>query len=185
VVYDGVADWGYIMKLDDFLANHVMTSPQQRWFLHFTDQSNLDSIKKHGILSASEIRRLNIKARFGGNKWSIDRDIASGMDAYVHLCFKSDHPMEKGAVEGGTIEKLVRVKIDPEIIKLPGVLITDDVSNKIGVNAAPAVDMLDHLDLDVLYKRMQWKGEVLKRLKLAEKCEILVPKQVPPRFILE
>lgn len=80
------------------------------------------------------------------------------MDAYVHLGFKTGHPMEKRCVDEGTIQKLAYLRIDPAIIKEAGVLITDDVSNKSGVNYASAAKMLDKIDLEVLYRRMRWEA---------------------------
>ncbi len=76
------------MDLDDFLAQHVSTSPQQRHYLHFTDEANLASIRKHGLLSMRQLKQRGIEIPApGGNQWSQDADAASGMDAYVHLCF--------------------------------------------------------------------------------------------------
>src|SRR5216684_1267056 len=86
-VNGGIYTEGCVMDLDSFLSKNVKSSTQQRSFVHFTDRSNLVSLKKHGLLSARELRRRGIAARFGGNQWSIDRDLATGMDAYVHLCF--------------------------------------------------------------------------------------------------
>lgn len=172
------------MEFDKFLGL-VKASPQQNWFVHFTDRSNVDSIKEHGLFSTRELRRRKMAARFGGNQLSLDLDLATGMDAYVHLTFKTGHPMEKNALDKGTIENLVHLKISPEIIALPGVLISDDVSNKTGVAIGPAAEMLDKIDLEVLYTRMRWQGEVLERLKVAEKCEVLVPDHLPPNYILK
>jgi hypothetical protein len=173
------------MDLDKFLTKYVKDSTQQRWFIHFTDKSNIPSIKTHGILSTREVRRLGMNVNFGGNQWSQDQDKATGMDGYVHLCFKTGHPMEKRAVDDGSIKQMVHLKVSPEIIRLPEVLLTDDVSNKGGVVTGKPADMLDKIDLDVLYTYMLWQGEILERLKKAEKCEILVPKVVLPEYIIE
>jgi hypothetical protein len=133
-----------------------------------------------------ELKRRKIKVPApGGNQWSHDQDERTGMDAYVHLCFKTGHPMEKRAKDGGAIEDLAYLHIDPDVIKLPGVKVTDDVSNKVGVSVEEAAAMLDKIDLEVLYKRLRWKDPAVReRLVTAEKCEILVPKKVPLKFIL-
>jgi hypothetical protein len=44
---------------------------------------------------------------------------------------------------------------------------------------------MDKIDLEVLYTRMKWQGEILERLKRAEKCEVLVPAEVLSKYILE
>ncbi len=137
-----------IMDLDHFIAQHVSRSTQQRYFIHFTDDANLASIGEHGLLSMRQLRERGIEIPApGGNEWSRQADEASGMDAYVHLSFKTGHPMEKGAVDGGNITNLRHLHIRPEVIKLPGVMITNDVANKSGVVPGPAATMLDQLDL--------------------------------------
>jgi hypothetical protein len=71
------------------------------------------------------------------------------------------------------------------VIKLPGVNITDDVSNKVGVSVETAPTMLDKIDLEVLYKRLPWKDPAIRqRLVVAEKCEILIPDAIPLELIL-
>lgn len=173
------------MDLDVFLER-ISTSPQQGCFFHFTDRRNLRSIRKHGLLPTRELRRREIEIPApGGNQWSQEADAAAGMDAYVHLCFKTGHPMEKRAQEGGNIQDLVHLQVRPDIIRLPKVLITDDVANKRGVKALPATSMLDELDLEVLYTRTNWSDPAIRgRLVAAEKCEILIPGGVPVDYIL-
>lgn len=174
------------MDLDRFIAERVLGSPQQRHFIHFTDAANLDSIRRHGLLSMRQLRERGIQIPApGGNRWSRDADEASGMDAYVHLCFKAGHPMEKSAVDGGNIKDLRHLQIRPEVIKLVGAMITNDVANKSGVVPGPAAAMLDQLDLEVLYTRTDWRDEAIyRRLVAAEKCELLIPNYIPPHFII-
>lgn len=175
-----------IMDLDHFIAEHVSRSTQQRYFIHFTDDANLASIRVHGLLSMRQLREGGIEIPApGGNEWSRQADEASGMDAYVHLCFKTGHPMEKAAVDGGTITNLRRLHIRPEVIKLPGVLITNDVANKSGVVRGAAMTMLDQLDLEVLYTRTNWRDAAIRqRLVVAEKCEIIIPDHIPLEYII-
>jgi ssDNA thymidine ADP-ribosyltransferase DarT-like protein len=174
------------MDLDRFITDHVLQSMQQRYFVHFTDSANLASIRQHGLLSMRELQRRGIEIpAAGGNQWSRDADKAAGMDAYVHLCFKRGHPMEKSAVDGGNIKDLRYLPIKPQVIKLPGVMITKDVSNKSGVVPGDPAAMLDQLDLEVLYKRTNWKDpEIYKRLVAAEKCELLIPDHIPLEHIM-
>jgi hypothetical protein len=64
-------------------------------------------------------------------------------------------------------------------------MITKDVANKSGVEPGLAAAMLDQLDLEVLYKWMNWKDPAIhKRLVDAEKCELLVPNEIPLKYIL-
>jgi hypothetical protein len=174
------------MDLDVFIAQHVKNSTQQQCFVHFPDRRNLASIGQHGLLSMKELRKRGIEIPApGGNQLSMELDVACGMDAYVHLCFKTGHPMEKRARDEGTIQDLVHLHIRPDVIKIRGALITNDVANKSGITPGLAADMLDKIDLEVLYKWSNWKDNaILDRLKAAEKCELRIPEHVPLEYIL-
>lgn len=156
-----------------------------RDFFHFTDTRNVASIRESGLLSTrlqQETRRAAVAP--GGNDWSLDADRRSGMDAYVHLCFFSDHPMEYLAKKDGRIEKSVFLRISPEVLRTPGTLIVDAVSNRADAKPRPAEEMIGKLDLEVIYTRTNWKDPaVQERLKTAKKCEILVPDRIPVEFI--
>jgi hypothetical protein len=148
-------------------------------FYHFTDDRNLPSIRAHGLLSMREIRQRALIVAPGGNNWSLEADQRSGMDAYVHLGFFSDHPMEYVAKKEGRIVKTRYLKIRPDIITLPGVLISDRVANRADALPKPAEEMIDKLDLDVIYTRTDWTDAKIKvRLKAAQLCEILIPKSI-------
>ena len=197
-----------VMDLDYFIDNVVKRSTQQRAFIHFIDRRNLPSIRQRGLLSTQKLREMGINIPApGGNEWSMDADRHSGMDAYVHLCFKMDHPMEYCAINEGRIGRrksrrsvptspgtglaygLRRVcaawGIDPVLRDLrparraaagkrhgpkpaisdQALLITGDVSNKNGVLPEPASQMLDEIDLEVLYSyRTKWKDPVILRV---------------------
>jgi len=174
-----------MVDLDDFI-NFLATKALHKTFYHFTDLKNLPEIRKHGLLSMRRIKSRGIQVKApGGNQLSLDVDISSGMDGYVHLCFFSEHPMEYCAKQDGRIENSIFLKIDPKIIKLPGVLITDEVSNKTGCVRQPPATMLESIDWEVIYTRTDWKDEAVKeRLKIAKKYEILVPDHIPTSMIL-
>lgn len=173
------------MNIDKFIAETVATSNLHRCFYHFTDQRNLPMIKQHGLLSVSELRAGKIKpAAMGGNDWSQDADTMFGMDRYVHLCFTKNHPMAYLARQDGRIENCVYLKIDPTVLHRPGVLISAEVSNKSGAARKSPPEMLPELDLEVLYRRTDWRDPaILERLKNAEKYEILVPNNIPVTMI--
>ena len=97
----------------------------------------------------------------------------------------NDHPMEYKARQDGRIENIFHLRIDPDVIKLPGVMITNDVSNKSGILPQSASDMLDEIDLEVLYNRTDWNGPAIQeRLTAAEKSEVLIPGHVPVAYIV-
>jgi len=89
------------------------------------------------------------------------------------------------ARQSGQIKEAVYLPIRPDIIKVEGVMMTHDVSNKAGVEPASPGEILDKLDLEVLYRRADWKDEAIKeRRKSALKSEILIPDIVPLEYIL-
>jgi hypothetical protein len=175
------------MKLDTFLRDHVAPSRQQNTFFHFTDTRNLPLIKKHGILSRRRLKEKGLKIPApGGNDVSIRAADDAGLDRYVSLCLKTGHPMVGAAQSAGTIEDVTYLKVRPEIIKLRGVMMTDGISNKTGIVPAAPGEVLDKLDTEVIYQRTDWRDpEILKRLQVAEKFEILVPDEVPLEYILD
>jgi len=157
----------------------------QKWHLyHFTDTRNIDNIRLHGLLATAEIRRKNLPVIFGGNQWSLDADIAKGMDRYVHLCFLRSHPMEYIAKQQGRIRESCFLKIKPAVLRTFGTLISKDVSNKAGANLGPIESMIENIDLEVIYTRADWRDENVKeRLKAAKKSEALIPLSIPLNLI--
>lgn len=174
------------MDLDAFLTDHVAKSEQQTTFFHFTDTRNLDLIKKHGLLSRRKLKELGIQIPApGGNKWSMDSADRVGLDRYVSLSLTDSHPMEHPARKGGQIKQVVYLAIRPDIIKTEGVMMTEEVSNKAGVVPASPGEVLEKLDLEVIYRRTNWADSSIKeRRKVALKFEILVPDQIPLEYIL-
>lgn len=153
---------------------------------HFTDVRNLRSIKERGGLYSTAILRLMGITDFipGGNDWSFEADRLSGMDEYVHLCFKPNHPMEYIAKQEGRIQRSVFLLVEPAVIRLPGVRFSAGVSNKSGVEICDIEQAKGIIDYDVLYKWMDWRDpEIQARRQAAEKCEILVPDHIPIKYL--
>lgn len=149
---------------------------------HFTDRRNLDSIRaRGGLYPLSELvaKGISIPAP-GGNQWSHDADGIKGMDRYVHLCFRSNHPMEYVARQDGRIGDTIFLEIHPAVMQFAGVMFTSDVSNKAGVQSVPIKQAVEIIDFEVLYTRTDWSDPTIQqRLKQAEKCEVLVPCHIP------
>lgn len=154
-------------------------------FYHFTDTRNLAAIRQHGLLSTRLQAERGIKATApGGNDWSRTADKRKGMDAYVHLCFFREHPMEWLARQDGRIIESVFLKIAPEVLLMSGVLIVDKVSNRQDAQPNNAERMISELDLKVIYTRTDWKDpQIQERLQTARKYEILIPNRIPCEFI--
>ena len=169
------------MKVDELVS---WLAKNNISFFHFTDTRNLPSIRESGLLSMREMRRLHIlPAVTGGNQWSLEADVGCGMDAYVHLCFRKNHPMEFLAKKDGRIQQTTFLKIDPAVLLLDA-LVCDGVSNKAGVVPGPPVEKFHELDWEVLYQRTDWTDPLVKeRLKVVSKYEVIVPTRVPKELI--
>lgn len=173
------------MDVEKFLAERVAKSTQQQKFYHFTDRKNLDSIRKHGLLCTHELRsrKLFDTVTTGGDELSLASDLEKGTDKFVCLCFTLDHPMSYVAQQRGLDP--IYLHIAPQVLLLPGVMITNAASNQSGVERIPAAKALDDLDLDVLYTRMDWRDQAIHgRLSAARKYEILVPSSVATKHIV-
>jgi len=148
---------------------------------HFTDRRNLPLIREHGgLFSMAELTKRGIQIPApGGNQWSRDADGLKGMDQYVHLCFRANHPMEYLARQASRIGDSIFLEIHPAVLQFPGVKFTPDVSNKAGVDACTIEEAKALIDFQVLYTRTDWTdSQIQQRLKQAEKCEILVPDHI-------
>jgi hypothetical protein len=155
---------------------------------HFTDQSNLSLIEKHGgVLSLKELERKHITIpNPGGNSWSHDADKSKGLDKYVHLTFFADHPMFYKAKMEGRIKNPVCLKVDSSVLLNDGVHFSSDVSNKAGVEILDSRKAAAALDFEVLFTYMNWSDPVINaRRQAALKSEILIPEIVPFDTILE
>lgn len=174
------------MEFADFLKT-VRASQLQSRFFHFTDKKNVDSIRTHGLLSTAELRAQNLfgNVKPGGDANSLESDHKSGTDQYVCLCFTTSHPMCHVAQNDERKLDPVWLSIDPEIIKVDGVMLTNAPSNQGGVEKVPAAQALDALDLTIIYQWTDWSvGNNHERRQVAEKYEILVPKQVAVKYIV-
>ncbi len=173
-------------KLSDVEKLIEILTKSRNCFYHFTDTRNLPLIRANGLVSTrAQKAKQRVAIAPGGNDWSLDADRRSGMDAYIHLCFFSDHPMEWIARQQGRISESIFLKISPEVLRIPGTLIVDTVSNRADAVPHAAEDMIRKLDLKVIYTRTDWKDSaVQERLKAAKKCEILVRDHIPLNLIM-
>jgi len=147
-------------------------------FYHFTDTRNLPSIRKHGLLSLSEIRRLGIENTVaGGNDWSHEEDQRRGLDRYVHLCFLKEHPMEYVAREKEKrIQESRFILVSRDVIHRDGVRFTAGVANRSGSRLLTLKEACESMDFEVIYDRTDWRDpQIQERRKAAKKYELLVP----------
>jgi ssDNA thymidine ADP-ribosyltransferase, DarT len=162
--------------------------PAIKDLFHFTDRRNLPSIRDlGGLYSYALLQEMGVEIPApGGNEWSRDADAYKGMDRYVHLCFKANHPMEYRAREEGRIVSSVFLSVSTDVLKIDGVKFTSDVSNKAGIEAYSLAEAMDVIDFEMLDGG--WKNysdpEIQARLQAVEKYEVLVPDYIPLQMIL-
>ena len=85
-----------------------------RYFYHFTDENNLQSIKKYrGLYSWYYLKQNNIKIpNSGGDNLSKQLDMRYGLQDYVRLSFCDDHPMAYRLQQSGARLVLLKIRID-------------------------------------------------------------------------
>ncbi len=153
---------------------------------HFTDRRNLPIINElGGLYPLSQLKQKKVEVPApGGNDWSWSADALKGMGSYIHLCFRSTHPMEFIARQEGRISDTIFLQIHPSVMHFEGVRFTNDVANKAGVESVAIADAEALIDFEVLYTRTDWKDPAIKvRLSQAEKYEVLVPQFIPLAYI--
>jgi hypothetical protein len=158
-----------------------------RRLYHFTDTRNLDRIREFGgLYSKAKLREMGLLKQVfcGGNDWSEDADALFGMDGFVHLCLRDNHPMEYIAKRDGRIVEATFLEVSQKVLEIGGTLYSPGVSNKSGMAHVPIAQAHGSIDFEVLYGGLDWTNpEVKERLQAAEKCEILVPGFVPAEMI--
>jgi len=157
------------MNIQSVLKRHGIKS-----IWHFTDKSNLASIKKYGLLSLSHLLQTNIYVPcFCADDMSHYLDRQIGIDKFVHLSFVKDHPMYHVAKRDGRIPNPMWLEIDLSVLHEDNTLFSDEVANKRGASIFDANDLESMIDFDsILYERDFWKR------KEARKAEIMVANNI-------
>lgn len=83
---------------------------------HFSNRQNLESIKKNGICSISEMKRLGISSKYSSSDGSRDIDSSKQLSQYVHLSYERDTPMLYIALAEGRLYDYVIFEITPNVI---------------------------------------------------------------------
>ncbi len=149
---------------------------------HFTDHSNLKSIKENGgLYSWYYCGKNNIVIPMTGNS-SLGRDLdrAFGLEDYVRLSFIKDHPMKHVAMTEGRISRPFLLKISTEVCYFENTRFSD-------MNAADrkhtnddSVEFLSSLRFDIFRKRYFDLNAVQKKQYQAE---VLVKTWIPAEYI--
>jgi hypothetical protein len=165
-------------KFDEHLKNN-----QVQDLYHFTDRSNLESIRKYGLCSIDFCRKNNIPiGRFASSIESRQSDDYKGLANFVHLSFCKDHPMAHIAKRKQLITDPIILKIDPSVVFWKNTKFSDK-------NAACRDARIDDnfqffCSMDIaLCKRKYFDIKDDRAKKEAYQAEILVHEKIPIEFI--
>jgi hypothetical protein len=156
------------------------------YLYHFTDRRNLALIREmRGLYPLSELERQGVSIPApGSDKGSREVDRRRSLHRYVHLCFKSNHPMEFVARQEGRIADTIFLQIHASVIQWDGVLFVPGMANTNAIGFYTMEQAKEMIDFEVLYARTDWSDyQVQQRLQAAEKYEILVPGVIPIELI--
>ena len=164
------------MNVEQLIAL-IRKSSQHKHLYHFTDEANFPSIRERGLVSKETMRTEDWWPHAtGGNELSRRLDTKQGIDPYVSLCMTTSHRMVYLAQKDGRLPNPRYLKVAPRVLKIEGVKIALGVANASGVEICPIEEVIDKLDLEVLYSRTDWsKPDIQSRLQVAEKYEVLCP----------
>ena len=95
---------------------------------HFTDVTNLPSIRRlGGLYATARLREMGEGFCAGGDEDSLSLDSRCGMDGYVHLCFATGHPMAGRITQRKADANLIYLRIDRTILYQPGAMFATGV----------------------------------------------------------
>jgi hypothetical protein len=172
------------LTVDEFIKL-IAASPRYKFLYHFTDGTNLELIKKNGLLSKAAQEAKAIKCPMpGGDTQSWFSDRVKGVFDDVSLGMTNNHPMAYVARHQLRQTNQHYLWVSPEVLRLPGVRVANGMANAKNTLIRPISTCLADLDLEVIYRKLEWSEEVRQRLNTARKYEILIPKLIPPMFIL-
>jgi hypothetical protein len=140
-----------------------------QYLYHFTDRSNIESIKRvGGLISWEEANRRGLTIpRPGGDTLSRQLDSRKNLGNYVRLCFHPDHPMKFVARTQGRMPNPVILKI-----KLPVAALKNTLYSNVNATASYAqiggdYASLQRINFDVINSGT-WVDETQKHQFQAE-----------------
>jgi len=163
----------------DIILDHKITK-----LYHFTDRSNLASIKKLGGLYSWDYmlnNGLDI-ACAGGDHLSRMLDSRYGLENYVRTSFCSNHPMMYVAKNQGRIPNPVILHINPEIVKLYHTIFSNMNATKNGHHKGKDINDLQKVHFQTCLRSTHFhlsEGE-----KPYYQAEVMVLEFIPTKYIM-
>lgn len=149
---------------------------------HFTDASNIESIKRYGLVSNHTLNELNLHVKYSSTLSSREADAKMGLDDFVRLSFVRTHPMMYTAMTSQCIHPVI-IEINPLIALMPQVYFSDKNALKIGANIGDTYADLNKVRFDIVLGSKAYYNLSLEEKRLYQ-AEILVKERIGPEFIL-
>lgn len=152
---------------------------------HFTDESNLESIKEHGgLFSWQYCEDHGIKIPMpGGGVLSRKLDEERELQDYVRLCFTKNHPMMYIARNEGRIKKPVLLMIDPDVVTIDATKFSNKNATikREPVNIGNTLDDLQQIHFNTI--KCNTHFDLADDEKSYFQAEVLVKTFVPIKYI--
>jgi len=167
-------DW---MRYKGLLENYKVSC-----LYHFTDQFNLRSIRKNGLLSRNYCNCQNIKIiNPGGNALSNRLDDKKGLGDYVHLSFNCKQPMMFVAQRDGRIEKTAIIQVNPDVIFWHDTHFSTENAASSNATIGNSFDVFEKIQFEIA-TRDNWTNF---QEKAPFQAEVLVRTKIPSEFLLK
>jgi len=150
-----------------------------RKLYHFTDAANVPSIRKNGLMSASNLADKAIVATLNSSEGSRKMDAAAGLQDYVRLSLCSKNPMMFVALAEKRIINPVMLEIKLEVVSRPNVIFYDSNATRSGAKRSTNPEIIR---FDVVKAKSHF--DVPEELRKFFQAEVLVPSPVPPHLII-
>jgi hypothetical protein len=158
-------------------------------FYHFTDRSNLKSIKENGGLFSwyyCDLNRIEIPMP-GGSLGSRQNDTFNGKKDFVRVAFNKEHPMLFIALRDGRISKPVWLDIDIEVAYFEHTEFSDKNAAAFS-SYTPIIGKetkhLSNIRFDILKKAERVKHyNIMDNEKPYNQAEVLVKTWIPLEYI--
>jgi hypothetical protein len=130
---------------------------------HFTHQKNIESIKKHGLMSWSRLHKLNIDHLSVANGLSRHLDEAKGLENYIRFSDHQKHPMLHSVIKRGLIhwDDVAWIRIPKRAIYWPSALFSDTNATSNYALISDGYDLF--LESDDLQAEVMIKAKILPK----------------------
>jgi hypothetical protein len=154
------------------------------YFYHFTDESNINSIKLNGGLYSwlfCEENNIEIN-KPGGDDISRSLDERHDLENFVRLSFVKEHPMKHVALRDGRLRSIRNLEIDIETATFKSTLFSNMNATKNGHKVGDGLSFLrNEIKFDVI-KQLHYYNVSLED-KPFYQAEVMVEKHIESKYI--